>query len=65
MTEVFCDCAFPRTVECAEPVTVVCVCPRCAREPEDAFHASDEHRLKVEGHHLLIRERPAEWMAVR
>jgi hypothetical protein len=62
---IFCDCKFPRTVECAEPVTMTCACRRCAREPDDAFHSSDAHQLEVERYHLLIRERPADWRAAR
>ena len=56
-----CDCEVPRTVECTLQPTMVCVCPRCAREPEDAFFASDQHQLQVEVWHLKIRERPAVW----
>ena len=65
MTNVFCDCESPRIVECVKPVTMVCVCPRCWREPDDAFHSSDEHQLLVEEHHRIIRGLPADWRAAQ
>jgi|WetSurMetagenome_2_1015567.scaffolds.fasta_scaffold235546_2 hypothetical protein len=60
-----CDCGFHivGSTDCSSPVTMVCVCPRCAREPDDAFHSSDEHQMEAEEWHLTIRERHADWRA--
>jgi len=49
---------------CLEPVAFVCVCPRCAREPDDAFHTSHAHRSLTEKWHQRVRERPADWRSV-
>jgi hypothetical protein len=52
--------------DCAEPVTMVCACRRCAREPEDEkFHSCDAHQMEAEERHWQIRGRPADWRGIK
>lgn len=56
-----CDCIMPRTEPCPAKVTMVRMCMRCAHEPDDAFHSSDEHVELVNVKHWRVRGRPPQW----
>lgn len=50
---------------CGKPISYVCFCRRCAREPDDRYHicGAPECRDKVAAIHYRVREREACWEA--
>ena len=61
-TELCCD-----VPGCTATVRYECRCRRCGHEPDavERFHACAEHPAEAGAQHVLVRERPASWIAMR